>query len=69
MMFEGEYYRALHNLVDNIIITPEILETPKHVLNPMQTTIREDEHFWHLRDEIVSDIRQKPNETIHTLSN
>ena len=35
----------------------------------MQTSVKEDEHFWHFRDELLSDSRQEPQEGIHTLSN
>ena len=35
----------------------------------MQTSVKEDEHFWHFRDELLSNFRQEPQEGIHTLSN
>ena len=31
----------------------------------MQTTIKEDKHFQHYRDELASDVQQKANESIH----
>ena len=34
----------------------------------MQTTIKEGEHYWHYRDEVMSDIRQQPDEQVHALN-
>ena len=38
-------------------------------LQAIQRTLKEDEHFWHFRDELLSDFRQEPNKGIHSLSN
>ena len=35
----------------------------------MQTTIKEDEHFWHFRDELFSNVRQEQHEGMHTFNN
>ena len=69
MMFQGDDRQALQNLIDNNIITPEDQLTPIHALKAIQTTIKEDGHFWHFRDEVLSDFRQEPNEGTHSLSN
>ena len=69
MMFQGDDRQALQNLIDNNIITPEDQLTPICALKAIQTTIKEDEHFWHFRDEVLSDFRQEPNEGTHSLSN
>ena len=68
MMFAGEDRQALQTLIDNNTITPEDQLTPSHTLKAIQTTIKEEEYYWHYRDEIMSDIRQQPNEKIHTLN-
>ena len=69
MMFQGEDRQALQNLIDTNIITPEDQLTPTSALKAIQTTIKEDEHFWHFRDEVLSNFRQEPNEGTHSLSN
>ena len=65
---EEEDCQALKNLTDNGIITPEGPKVPIRVLDAIQTTIKEEEHFWHYRDEILSDLRQKDKE-MHALRN
>ena len=45
MMLTGEDRQALCTLVDNGTITPQIQETPKFILNVIQTRIKADEHF------------------------
>ena len=55
-------------MIDNNTITPEDQLTPICALKAIQTTIKEEEHYWHYRDEIMSDIRQQPNEKIYTLN-
>ena len=69
MMFEGEDQQALQTLVYNRTITPDHHKTPIRVLNTIQTTTKEKEHFWHFREEILSDFRQKTDEGTHALSN
>ena len=68
-MFQDEDREALQALLDNNTITPEDQLTPTHVLNAIQTTVKEDEHFWHFRDELLSDFRQEHQEGIHSLNN
>ena len=52
---------ALQMLTDNGTITKENIKTPHDVLDAK-------EHLWAHRDELLSDIRQQPNEGIHALS-
>ena len=68
MMFQGEDRQALQSLIDNNTITPEDQKTPKHALKAIQSCIKEEEHFWHFRDEVMSDFRQQPEEQIHALN-
>ena len=68
MMFTGEDRQALQTLIDNNAITLEDQLTPSHALKAIQTTIKEEEHYWHYRDEIMSNIRQQSNEQVHTLN-
>ena len=49
-----------------LTITPEDQLTPMCALKAIQTTIKEEEHYWHYRDKMMSDIRQQPNEQFHT---
>ena len=53
MMFQGDDRQALQNLIDNNIITPEDQLTPTSTLKAILTTIKEDEHFWHFRNEVL----------------
>ena len=55
-MFTGEDRQALQTLIDNNTITHEDHLTPSCVLKAIQTTIKEEEHYWHYREEIMSDI-------------
>ena len=66
MMFQGEDKQALQTPTDNNTITPEDQLTPTHALMAIKSCIK-DEHFWHFRDEVLSDFRQQPNEQIHAL--
>ena len=59
---------ALQTWIDNNTVTPEDQLTPICGLKAIQTIIKEEEHYWHYRDEIMSNIRQQPNEQIHTLN-
>ena len=68
MMFTGEDRQALQTLIDNNTITPEDQLTPSCTLKAIQTTIKEEEHYWHCRDEITRGVRQQSNEQIHTLN-
>ena len=68
MMFEDEDGLALQTLIDNQTITPAAQRTPSLALKAIQSVIKEDVHFWHHRDELLTDLRQLPNEGIHALS-
>ena len=67
MMFQGEDRQALQSLIDNNTITPEDQKTPLCALKAVQSCIKEEEHFWHFGDEVMSDFRQQPEEQIHAL--
>ena len=54
MMFQGEDRQALQSLLDNSAITTEDQLTPARALKAIQTSVKEDEHFWHFRDELLS---------------
>ena len=69
MMFQDDDRQTLQDLIDNNAITTEDQLTPTSALQAIQRTLKEDEHFWHFRDELLSDFRQEPNEGIHSLSN
>ena len=66
MMFQGEDRQALQTLLQNNAITSEDQLTPSHALNVIWTSVKEEEHFWHFRDEHLSDFRQEPSKGIHT---
>ena len=68
MMFKEEDRQTLQMLLDNNTITQEDQCIPSKALQAIQTTIKEDEHFWHYRDEIFSNVRQQAHEGIHTLN-
>ena len=68
MMFTGNDRQALQTLIDNNTITPEDQLTPAHALKSIHTTIKEEEYFWHYRDEIMSYVRQQHSEQIHILN-
>ena len=69
MMFTGEDRQALQILIDNNTITPADQCTPTLALKAIQTAIKDEEHYWHYRDKVLSDIRQQPEEQVHALSN
>ena len=56
LMFEGEDRKALQNLIDSGVMTPEHILTPKAALDGIVTTIKLEEHFWAHRDELVLDL-------------
>ena len=68
MMFQGEDRQALQSLIDNKTITPEDQKTLKCALKAIQSCIKEEQHFWHFRDEVMSDFRQQLEEQIHALN-
>ena len=65
MMFQGEYIQALQTLINNNTITPEDQLSPTHALKAIQSCIKDEEHFCHFSDEVMSDFHQQPNEQIH----
>ena len=68
-MFQGDDRQTLQDLIDNNTINAKDQLTPTIALNTIQRTLKEDEHFWHFRDEVLSDFRQEPNEGTHSLNN
>ena len=64
MMFQGEDRQALQTLTNNNTITPEDQLTPTCALKAIQSCIKEEEHFWLFRDEVMSDFCQQLNEQI-----
>ena len=68
MMFTGEDRQALQTMIDNNTITQADQCTPVQALKAIQTTIKDEEHYWHYRDEIMSNIRQEPQEQAHILN-
>ena len=56
LMFDGEDRKALQNLIDSGVMTPEHMLTPKATLDVIATSIKLEEHFWAHRDELVSDL-------------
>ena len=68
LMFTGQDRQALQTLVENDTITEADQRTPTLALKAIQTALKDGEHYWHYRDEILSDIRQQPEEQVHTLS-
>ena len=53
---------------DNKTITQQDQCTLIQALKAIQTTIKDEEHYWYYRDEIMSNIRQEPNEQVHALN-
>ena len=68
MMFQKENRHALQTLVHNITVSPEAQCALKSILDAIQITIKEGEHFWHYGNEILSDVYQKTDEPILLLS-
>ena len=68
MMFEDEDHQALQALIDNQTISPEAQLTPSLMPKAIQSILKEDVHFWHHRDELLTDLQQLSNEGIHALS-
>ena len=56
-------------MIDNNTITQQDQCTPVQALKAIQTTMKDEEHYQHYRDEILSDIRQQPEEQVHALNN
>ena len=68
MMFSGEDRQTLQTLIDNGTITPAAQRTPIQALKAIQTTIKAEDHYWQYRDDIMSNIRQHPDEQVHALN-
>ena len=64
----GKTDKHYRHLTDNNIITPEDQCTPTHVLNAIQSSIKEEENVWYFRYEVMSDFQQQPNEQVHVLN-
>ena len=69
MMFEGEDCQSLQTLIDNNAVTPEAQQALAQILKAIQSIIKEDVHFWHHHDWLLSDLCQLPVEGEHALSN
>ena len=67
-MFKDEDCLALQTLTDNQTISPDAQQTPSLALKAIQSVIKEDVHFWHHRDELLTDLQQLPDKGIHALS-
>ena len=56
MMFKDEDHIALETLIDNQTISPGAQQTPSLALKAIHSVIKEDVHFWHHRDELLTDL-------------
>ena len=54
-------------MIDNNTITQEDQLTPTKALKAIQSCIKY-EHFWYFTDEVMSDVKQQPNEKNHALN-
>ena len=61
MMFQGEDRQTLQTMIDKNTITAEDQQTPIKALKAIQSCIKDEEHFWYFRDEVMSDERQQQN--------
>ena len=68
MIYERTDCQAQQMIIDNGTITPEDQKVPIRLVDGIQTTIKEKEHFWHYRDKFLSDLRPKQMKEC-TLSN
>ena len=69
MMPQGDECQALQTLIDNQNISPGAQWTPALASKVIQSVIKEDVHFWHYCDQLLSDLYQLPDEGIHSLFN
>ena len=60
MMFKGEDCQALQTPIENRTISPDAQWTPTLACKAVQSVIKEDVHFWHHRDQLLSDLHQLP---------
>ena len=56
MMFQGDDRQTLQTMIDNNTITAEDQQTPTNALKAIQLCIKDEEHFWHFRDKVMSDV-------------
>ena len=56
-MLKGEDRQALQKLIDNNTISPEDQLTPVSALKAKQSCIKDEEHFWHYGNKLMSDFR------------
>ena len=68
MMFKDKDCISLQTLIHNQTISPDAQWTPSLILKAIQLVIKEDFHFWHHRDELLTDLQQLPDEGIRALS-
>ena len=68
LMFEGDDRQDLQSLTDNGTIMEESMKMPQCTLDAIRMTIKCEEHFWAIWDELVSNVEQLPDEDIHVLS-
>ena len=68
MLFKDEVCQSLLTFINNHTVSPEAQQTPSLALKAIQSIIKEDVHFWHHRDELLSDLHRLHNEGIHPLS-
>ena len=43
-------------MINNNTITAEDQQTPPNALKAIQSCIKDEEHFWYFRDEVMSDV-------------
>ena len=67
-MFQGEDRQTLQTMINNNTITAEDQQTPTKAVKAIQLCIKDEEHFWYFRAEVMSDVQQQPNEQIHALN-
>ena len=68
MMFQDEDRQSLQPFIHNNTITLEDQLPQTHALKAIQSCIKDEEHFWHFRAEVMSNFIQQPNEQIHALN-
>ena len=64
MMLKGEDRQVLQTLINNNTISPEDQLTPVSAPKAIQSCIKDEEHFWHYRDELMSDNGQTNRYTL-----
>ena len=67
-MFHGEDRQALETFINNNTITPEDQCVPTCIHKAIQLSIIEETHFWHFRDEVMSDFCQQTKEQVHAIN-